>query len=207
MAIHGNGDAAIDLIINAYSEAQKLHYRKDARPIIVHAQMLRDDQIDRMKKLGMTASFFAAHTYYWGDRHRNIFLGPKRSKRISPTKTTLNKGVPFTLHLDSPVVPMDPMLMVWNAVNRLTSSGKVLGKNEQISVITALRAITINAAWQIFQEDNRGSIEVGKFADMVILSEDPLKNPKSIKDIQVVKTIIGGVPVYDITKENEKSLP
>jgi predicted amidohydrolase YtcJ len=197
MAIHGNGDAAIDLIIDAYSDAQKLHYRKDARPIIIHAQMLRNDQIDRMKKLGMTASFFAAHTYYWGDRHRDIFLGPKRSMRISPTKTTLNKGVPFTLHLDSPVVPMDPMLMVWNAVNRLTASGKVLGKNERISVITALRAITINAAWQIFQEDNRGSIEVGKFADMVILSNDPLKNPRSIKDIQVEKTIIGGVPVYN----------
>lgn len=196
LAMHGNGDAAIDLIIDAFNEAQKSHYREDARPIIVHAQMLRDDQIDRIKKLGMTPSFFIAHTYYYGDRHWNIFLGPERAKKISPAKSTLDKGVPFTLHLDTPVVPMNPMLMAWMAVHRLSTSGRVIGKEERISVMQALRAMTIDAAWQIFQENNRGSIEAGKFADLIVLSDDPLKNPEKLHNIQVEKTLIGGVPVY-----------
>lgn len=196
LAIHGNGDAAIEMIINAFEEAQKSHYRKDARPIIIHSQMIRDDQLDRVKKLGMTLSFFSAHTYYWGDRHWNIFLGPERAQKISPAKSALDKGIRFTLHLDTPVVPMDPMLMAWTAVHRLSTGGKVLGKEERIPVMQALRAITIDAAWQIFQEDNRGSIETGKFADIIILSEDPIKNPEKLRDIQVEKTLIGGVPVY-----------
>lgn len=196
IAIHGNGDAAIEMIINAFEEAQKSHYRKDARPIIIHSQMIRNDQLDRVKKLGMTLSFFSAHTYYWGDRHWNIFLGPERAKKISPAKSALDKGVCFTLHLDTPVVPMNPMLMAWTAVHRLSTNGKILGEEERITVMQALRAITIDAAWQIFQEDNRGSIETGKFADLIVLSEDPIKKPEKLRDIHVEKTLIGGVPVY-----------
>lgn len=196
LAIHGNGDAAIEMIIDAYEAAQKNHYREDARPIIIHSQMIRDDQMDRVKQLGMTLSFFAAHTYYWGDRHRDIFLGPERSEKISPMRTALNKGIRFSIHLDTPVVPMDPMLMIWNAVHRKTTGGQVLGEDERLTGIQALRAVTIDAAWQIFQEDNRGSVEPGKFADLVILSDNPLNNPEGIRNIQVEKTLIGGVTVY-----------
>ena len=197
LAIHGNGDAAIDNIINAVAAAQKAHPRKDPRHIVIHAQMLRDDQMDRMLKLGITPSFFSAHTYYWGDRHRDIFLGKDRAERISPTQTALDKGLRFSTHLDSPVVPMDPMLMVWATVNRLTSSGEPLGKEQGISVMQALRATTIDAAWQIFKEDTLGSIEEGKLADLVILEKNPLKHPATIKDIQVQKTFIDGVLVFD----------
>ena len=197
LAMHGNGDAAIDNIINAVAAAQKAHYRDDPRHILIHAQMLRDDQMDRMLTLGITPSFFSAHTYYWGDRHRNIFLGKARAERISPTQTALEKGLRFTTHLDSPVVPMDPMLMVWSTVNRLTSSGKALGKEQGISVMQALRATTIDAAWQIFKEDTLGSIEKGKLADLVILEKNPLDDPATIRDIQVQKTFIDGVLVFD----------
>ncbi len=197
MAIHGNGDAAIDNIINAIDAAQKEHYRADPRHIVIHAQMLREDQMSRMLELGITPSFFSAHTYYWGDRHRDIFLGEERAQRISPTNTALKKGLRFTIHLDTPIVPMDPMLMVWSTVNRLTSSGQVLGAGERISVMQALRATTIDAAWQIFKEDLIGSIEKGKLADLVILQKNPLDDPANIKDILVNKTIIDGVTVYD----------
>ncbi len=197
LAMHGNGDAAIDNIINAVATAQKAYPRKDPRHILIHAQMLRDDQMDRMLTLGITPSFFSAHTYYWGDRHRDIFLGKERAERISPTQTALEKGLRFTTHLDSPVVPMDPMLMVWSTVNRLTSSGKILGGEQGISVMQALRATTIDAAWQIFKEDTLGSIEKGKLADLVILEKNPLDNPKTIKDIQVQQTFIDGVLVFD----------
>jgi len=196
LAIHGNGDAAIEMIINAYEKAQAEHHRQDARPIIIHSQMITNEQLDRVKALGMTPSFFAAHTYYWGDRHKNIFLGSERANRISPTRTAQEKEIPFTVHMDTPVVPMDPMLIIWNAANRETSSGNVLGKGERISINQALRATTINAAWQVFQEGNRGSIEVGKFADLVILSENPLSEAVDIRNIKVEKTYIGGVAVY-----------
>jgi len=196
IAIHGNGDATIDDIIFSISEAQKEHPREDTRHIIIHCQTVRDDQLDEMKRLGITPSFFSAHAYYWGDRHWNIFLGPDRARRLNPANTALEKGIRFTIHVDTPVTPMDPLLLVWSAVNRVSTGGNVIGDSERISPIQALRAVTINAAWQIFQEDNRGSIEKEKFADLVVLAENPLKNPKTIRDIEVLETIIGGKTVY-----------
>ena len=115
---------------------------------------------------------------------------------MSPCNSAIQKGIPFTIHLDTPIVPMNPMLLVWTAVNRISTSGRTIGEDEKISPVQALRAITIDAAWQIFQEENRGSIEKGKYADLVVLSDDPLINPGGIRDIEVVETIVGGKPVY-----------
>lgn len=196
VAVHANGDAAIDATIDAVAQAQRAFPRDDPRHIVVHAQMTRDDQLDPYRVLGMTPSFFPAHVYYWGDRHRDIFLGPERAARISPLKAALDAQVRYTIHLDTPVVPMDPLLLVWTASRRETSSGKVLGAAERIDVIQALRATTIDAAWQVFQEDNRGSIEPGKFADLVVLSGDPLTDPNALRELVVEKTLIGGVVVF-----------
>jgi predicted amidohydrolase YtcJ len=196
IAVHANGDAAIDAVIDAVAQAQREFARDDPRHIIVHAQMTRDDQLEHVRALGMTPSFFPAHVYYWGDRHRDIFIGPQRAARISPLRTAQDKRVRFTIHLDTPVVPMDPLLLVWTAVRRETSSGQVLGKGECIDVMQALRAVTIDAAWQVFQEDTRGSIEPGKFADLVVLSEDPLADPDALPNIVVEKTLIGGVVFF-----------
>jgi predicted amidohydrolase YtcJ len=192
IAIHGNGDAAIDDIIYAVEQAQQEHEREDPRLIVIHAQMTREDQLDRMRELGITPSYFVAHTYYWGDRHRDIFMGPDRAARMSPAATSIAKGVPFTIHLDTPIVPMQPTLLVWSAVNRLGTSGEVIGPAERISPMAALRAVTIDAAWQIFQEDDRGSIEAGKFADLVVLAENPIDHPARIRDIAVDRTMVGG---------------
>ena len=125
IAVHGNGDASIDDILDAYEEAQRRHPREDTRHIIIHAQMARDDQLERMAALGVVPSFFSLHTFYWGDRHRTLFMGPERAARMSPAASALRHGVRFTIHCDSPVVPMEPLRLVWAAVNRRTRSPTV----------------------------------------------------------------------------------
>jgi predicted amidohydrolase YtcJ len=192
VAVHGNGDAAIDDVLDAFEAAQRDAPRDDARHVVVHAQMARDDQLDRMQALGVIPSFFVLHVYYWGDRHREIFLGPERAARISPTRSADRRGLRFTLHADSPVVPMDPLRIVWAAVDRRTTSGRALGPEERIRPERALRAVTIDAARQHFQEDALGSLEPGKLADLVILSRSPLEDPERIDEIRVLETIVGG---------------
>ncbi len=200
--MHGNGDAAIDDILFAFENAQKAFPREDARHIVIHSQMATDEQLGRMSALGVIPSFFNLHVYYWGDRHRDIFLGPERAARISATRTAAEKNIPFTLHADSPVVPMDPMLMVWAAVNRETTAGNILGARQAIGVEEALRAITINAARQGFEEDRKGSIEPGKLADLVILDANPLTvDPDTLGEITVVATFVGGRTVFSRNKE------
>jgi predicted amidohydrolase YtcJ len=196
VAIHGNGDAAIDDILDAFEIAQREHPREDTRHIVIHAQMARDDQLERMKVLGVIPSFFSLHTYYWGDRHREIFMGPERAARMSPAGSATRIGLRFTIHADSPVVPMEPMRLVWAAVNRVSSSGRSMGEAQRVSALQALRAVTIDAAYQHFEEADKGSIEPGKFADLVILSESPLDRPEHIDEIRVLETIIGGRTVF-----------
>jgi predicted amidohydrolase YtcJ len=197
MAIHGNGDGSIDDILYAFEQAQKEYYVADPRLILIHAQMARDDQLLKMKKLGITPSFFSAHTYYWGDRHRDIFMGPERAMRMSPAKSALDIDLPFSIHLDTPVVPMNPIFLMWTAVNRMSTSGAVIGAEQRIGVMQALRATTIDAAYQVFKEKEVGSIEVGKYADLVILDDTLLDvAPYDIKDVKVDQTFVGGVSIF-----------
>jgi predicted amidohydrolase YtcJ len=164
--------------------------------ILIHSQMAREDQVARMKDLGITPSFFSAHTYYWGDRHRDIFMGPERAATMSPARWAIDNGVRFSSHMDTPVTPMLPLQAVWSQVHRKSTSGAVLGPEQRIGVIDALRAVTIDAAWQIFQEDNRGSLEAGKLADLVVLSGNPVDDPEGMRELLVERTVIGGVTVY-----------
>jgi predicted amidohydrolase YtcJ len=196
VAVHGNGDAAIDDILEAFEIAQSEHPREDTRHVVIHAQMARDDQLERMKALGVIPSFFSLHTYYWGDRHREIFMGPGRAARMSPAGSAVRMGLRFTIHADSPVVPMEPLRLVWAAVNRVSSSGHSMGEAQRVSVLQALRAVTIDAAYQHFEEADKGSLEPGKLADLVILSESPLERPERIDEIRVLETIIGGRTVF-----------
>lgn len=196
LAIHGNGDAAIDNILYAFQQAQEANPRTDPRMILVHAQMVRDDQLDVMKVLGVTPSFFSAHTYYWGDRHWHIFMGPERAARMSPTRSAQERGLRYSVHLDTPVVPMDPLMLVWSTVNRLSTSGRVIGAEQRVAVLQALRAVTIDAAWQIFRDHELGSIEKGKLADLVVLDSNPLDRPEAIRDIRVEQAWVGGVNIY-----------
>lgn len=196
IAIHGNGDESIEDILDAFEAAQQAHPVQDPRMILIHSQMAREDQVARMKGLGVTPSFFTAHTYYWGDRHRDIFMGPERAAVMSPSKWAQEYGVRFSSHLDTPVTPMLPLQAVWSQVHRLTYGGDVLGPQQRISVMDALRAVTIDAAWQVFQEDNRGSLEPGKYADLVVLSGNPQDDPMAMRELQVERTVVGGATIY-----------
>jgi predicted amidohydrolase YtcJ len=197
VAVHGNGDAAIDQFLDAWEAAIEACAAEDARPVLVHAQMARPDQLERMKRLAVTPTFFSAHVYYWGDRHRDIFIGPERAARIDPAGNAVKLGLRFTTHLDTPVVPIDSMLQLWTPVARETSSGQVLGPEERISAEQALRAMTADAAWQLRMEDRVGSIEPGKQADLVILSDNPLDHSAELRDIHVERTLVGGVTIFE----------
>lgn len=196
LAIHGNGDESIEDILDAFEAAQQAHPRGDARMILIHSQMAREDQIARMKALGVTPSFFSAHTYYWGDRHRDIFMGPERAAAMSPARWAQQYKLRFSSHMDTPVTPMLPLQAVWSQVYRLSYGGDVIGEDQRIDVMSALRAVTIDAAWQVFQEDRVGSLEAGKLADMIILSASPLADPMSMRDLKVERTLIGGATIY-----------
>jgi predicted amidohydrolase YtcJ len=195
VAIHCNGDASIDDGLDAIEAAMKAHPWPDARPLIIHAQMTRLDQIERMAALGATPSFFSAHTYYWGDRHAAIFMGPGRAANMSPARWALEAGVRFSSHLDTPVTPMLPLQAVWSQISRESTAGVVIGPEQRIDRTSALRAVTIDAAWQVFMDDKIGSIEPGKRADLVVLSDNPL-TAGDVRSIKVDRTVIDGATVY-----------
>ncbi len=196
VAIHGNGDASIEDALDAIEAAAAKYPWPEARPLIIHAQMTRKDQIARMAALGVTPSFFSAHTFFWGDRHAGIFMGPERAANMSPAKWAQEAGVRFSSHMDTPVTPMRPLQAVWSPVERKTKTGVVLGPDQRIDRMTALRAVTIDAAWQVFMDEQVGSIEPGKLADLVVLSGSPLTAP-DLRDLLVDMTVIEGVTHFE----------
>jgi predicted amidohydrolase YtcJ len=194
--IHANGDAAADDVLEGFERALERHPRSDHRHTIIHGQTLREDQLDKMAELGISVSFFSYHVYVWGDRHKALFLGPERAARISPAASATKRGIRYTLHNDAPVTPTRPLELIWCAVNRLTASGHVLGPEQRITPLQALRAHTIDAAWQVFRDDDLGSIEVGKSADFALLSKNPLEHAETIRDIEVQATIKDGEVIF-----------
>ena len=194
---HANGDMAAEQFISLYEKASQTHENL-YHPVLVHAQLTRPDQLERMPALGMIPTFFIAHTYYWGDIHLKNF--GKRGESISAAKTALDLGLPFTFHQDSPVVPPDMMKTVWCAVNRITRNGNVIGEDQKIDVYSALKAITIHGAIQYGEEKEKGSIEPGKQANLVLLSDNPLTiDCKKLDQIQVLETICQGKTIYKKT--------
>ena len=195
-AIHANGDAAIDMIIEAVSHCKNLD-KIQPRNLIMHCQTVREDQLERMAQLPLYPSFFPAHIYVWGDRHRDNFLGAERAARISPCASALKRGIRFTLHNDGPVTRPDPLGLVWNAVSRTTSSGRVLGAEYAVSVYDALKAVTIDAAWQYGLDEQIGSLAIGKKADFIVLEQNPLTCAvEEIPHIAIEVTWIDGVQVW-----------
>ena len=195
---HVNGDAAIDLMLDALDQGLKSHPASDHRSVIIHAQLMRHDQVRRAQKLAAIPSYFSAHPFFWGDWHVLNF-GERRASQISPTGWAMQAGLKFTLHNDAPVIPPDMMRLVWASVNRKTRSGRALGPEQRLGVMEALRAITIDAAYQGFEEGRKGSISVGKQADLVILEQNPvLANKADLADIKVVRTLARGETIYGV---------
>ena len=192
---HCNGDAAADQFLSAIRSLPGSI--GPGRPVMIHAQTVREDQLDVMAELGVIPSFFASHVYYWGDYHRDSVLGPQRAARISPLRSAERRGIRFNLHNDAPVVPPDVLRLVRCAVERRTRTGKVLGEDQRISIMRALKAVTIDAAFAHFEEDAKGSIAAGKLADLVVLDRDPKAvDPQDLESVQVVETIKEGATVF-----------
>lgn len=196
--LHVNGDAAIDQALRVIEKLkQEGIYKPELRATLIHVQNSRPDHIAKIKEIGVIPSYFSAHSYLWGDWHYNSVFGPERAAFISPAKAAKDAGITFTIHHDAPVTPPDLITGVYAAVNRITRSGRVLGPDQRIPVIDALKAITINAAYQYQEEDTKGSLKVGKIADLVILNKDPLTiDPKELRSIQVQETIKDGKTVF-----------
>ena len=189
---HANGDAACYAFIEGIKNAPK----KMDRPVMIHSQLVDHADLDAVKELDIIPSYFAAHVYHWGDVHITNF-GEKRAGQISPLKSSLDKDILFTLHQDSPIIKPNILESVWIACNRLTKNGVVLGSEEIITPYEAIKAVTINAAYQYHEEDSKGSIKVGKNADFVILDKNPLKvDVATIKDIKVLETIKDNNSIY-----------
>jgi predicted amidohydrolase YtcJ len=194
---HANGDAAIEQMIEAVARAERGHGRDDRRPVVVHAQLAREDQLDRMEALGIIPSFCSSHGFYWGDFHVTSALGRERAFRLNPARSAGRRGIRFTLHNDAPAVPPNILFLMWSAVTRLSRGGDVIGPDQRLTAGEALRAVTIDAAYEHFEDDRKGSLEVGKLADMAVLSENPLRvPPEEIREIEVLATLKEGMPIH-----------
>ena len=193
---HCNGDRAAEQYLTLLAQAEREAGKKLCRPVMIHAQLLGLDQLERVKALGVIPSFFVAHVYHWGEIHVKNF-GLDRAGRISPAGSALARGIPFTFHQDSPVIPPDMLETIWCACVRKTKTGRVLGAEERIPVEAALRAVTQNAALQYGLEKELGTLRPGKRADFVLLSGDPLRTPpEELEKLQVERTIRCGRTIW-----------
>ncbi len=197
IAIHTNGDQASEAVITAFEKAYAKNPRSDLRHMLIHAQMVSEDHLDRMKKIGIIPSFYGYHIYNWGDRHATIFLGLERTKRMDPAGSAVRKNMPFSLHMDTPVLPMSVLDSIQTAVTRESSSGIVYGEDQKITPYQALQAYTTYGALCAYCDDNRGMLKSGFLADLVVLDQD-IENidPHEIKNTKVCMTICGGKIVY-----------
>ena len=194
--MHANGDAAIDMALRAHEYAAAGNLDKDRRTTIIHSQFVRADQLDKYAAYKLIPSFYTEHAYYFGDTHV-LNRGKEQAYFLSPMRAAIDKGIRPTNHTDFVVAPLDQMFVMWTAVNRISRGGEVIGADQRITALEALKAITINAAYQYREEMSKGTLEIGKLADLVILDKNPLTvDPMAIKDIKVVETIKEGKTIY-----------
>ncbi|MFM7272580.1 MAG: amidohydrolase family protein, partial [Gammaproteobacteria bacterium] len=183
-----NGDAAIDLLIEAHRRVGATP-SADRRNVVIHSQFVRQDQLEAYARLGIAASFFSNHTFFWGEVHRRN-LGEERAGFLSPLAAATALGLHFSNHSDYGVTPLDPLFMVWTATTRQTRSARVLGPDQRIDTLTALRALGSGPAWIYREENEKGSIEAGKRADFVLLDRDPLAvEPAELRSLRILATV------------------
>lgn len=195
---HCNGDAAADMMLGGIKDARaKYGPGNDRRDVMIHCQTVREDQLDAMKEYGVIPSMFGMHCFYWGDWHRDSVLGPERAERISPAQSALQRGMIFSQHHDAPVALPSAIRILSSVVTRRTRSGDILGASQCVPVDAALKSLTLWSAYHHFEEANRGSIEVGKLADFVILDKNPHKIPiLALSELKVLETIKEGKTIY-----------
>ncbi|KWX19793.1 amidohydrolase [Mycolicibacterium wolinskyi] len=197
MACHVQGDAGVDTILDVYEEALRAHPRDDHRLRLEHVGAITPEQLQRAHDLGVTCSLFVDQIHYWGDIIVDGLFGPERGEQWMPAGSAVATGMRISLHNDPPVTPEEPLRNISVAVTRTAPSGRVLAPEQRLTVEQAIRAQTIDAAWQLFADNVIGSIEVGKYADLVLLSDDPRNvAPETIADLEVHATFLAGRQVY-----------
>lgn len=194
--VHVNGDAAIDMVLDAITGALGDKKRSPAGTTIIHSQFVTREQLEKYKEYGISISFYTEHTFFFSDAHMKN-LGPERTNFCSPMRTALDMGLRCANHTDFSVLPIDQLFTMWTAVNRVDRTGNVIGPDQRVTPLEALRAITLESAYEYGEDDQKGSLEAGKLADLVVLSANPLKvDPMTIKDIRVLATFKEGKEVY-----------
>lgn len=197
VSCHANGDRAIAMYLDIMEKLQMKYPRLDPRNRDIHCTVITKELVAKIKRLGILPTIFGPYPYYHGDKLL-IPFGEERLERMFAARTFLDAGIKLAAHSDHPCAPYPPLMAIHALVNRTTKAGKPIGRTQRISVTEALRLYTINSAYQSFDEDRLGSIEVGKLADLVILNRDILTIPtEEIKDIAVDATIVGGKIVYE----------
>lgn len=205
---HCNGDASSEQFLDAYSEVAAKHPEAaDVRPVMIHAQTVRDDQLDRMPEMGMLASFFSGHVDFWGETHvRNP--GWERARRISPARSALDRGVRFTLHQDAPVTDPDMPVSIAASTTRITAQGAVLGEEQAVPRYKALEAVTSESAFQYGEEDDKGRIRERMRADLIVVDRDPLtSSDEEFRELTVERTVKDGRTVFLREAADAVSLP
>ena len=197
MACHVQGDHGVDTILDVYEEALRQHPRDDHRLRLEHVGAITPAQLRRAHDLGVTCSVFVDQIHYWGDVIVDGLFGPERGDVWMPAGSAVATGMRISLHNDPPVTPEEPLRNISVAATRTTPSGRVLAPHERLTVEQAIRAQTIDAAWQLFSDDAIGSLEVGKYADLVVLSADPRAvSPEAVADLEVLATYLAGQQVH-----------
>jgi len=199
ISIHSNGDKSIEQTLNVYEKLVTKPSDAKTRLRIEHFTVPTEKQISRAAKLGVVPGFTIGHTDYWGEAFHNHLIGPERGNRIDPSASLIKKGMRFAYHSDSPVSPIHPLKYASEGASRLwqVSPQKVLNPNQKISINNALKAITIDAAYQLKMDDKIGSIQEGKYADFAIVNQNPMKTDAyKIRDIEVNETWVNGQQVF-----------
>ncbi len=196
IACHSNGDREIDMVIHAIESAQKTDYRPNARHRIEHCSIVNQEIMERIKRDSIVPVF---HCYINQLGAQLSVYGGKRLSMLIPTKTALDMGIPFALHSDYPISRYEPMIRLASAVNRKTKEGIILGAEQKLNAEEAIKAYTVGGAYTSFEEDKKGRIVPGQFADLVIIDQDPTSiDPDKISDIKILATLVGGKLAYPL---------
>ena len=200
LCIHAIGDRAISMVLDLFEDVQRANGARDRRPRIEHSQHLAATDFTRYAQLGAIASVQPYHAIddgKWAEKR----IGAERAKTTYAFRSFLDHGVRVAFGTDWPVAPLDPMQTIYAAVTRATLDGKRPGgwvPEQKVSVSQAIEACTMGAAYAEFEEGNKGSISVGRLADLVMLSGDPFRvAPEAIADLRVTMTMVGGKIVYE----------
>lgn len=207
LLLHCNGDAAIDAFLTAYEFARNGDFERPWNVTTIHTQFMRKDHIPKFVKYKVRPSFYTLHTFYFADAHI-ANRGKEQAMYISPMRDAIDAGLHPSNHTDFVVAPLDQMMMLYSAVNRVSRGGATIGADQRVTPYEGLKTMTAWAAEQYGEQDSKGTLEIGKIADLVILDRNPLKvAPETIKEIKIVETIKNGKTIYPAPADFESTTP